>query len=90
MKRGENLTQRGVGRNSLTRKAALIWAFIAVQSPNRVQLFVTPWPTACQVSLSFTISQGLLKAVSIGSTKEQMTKWHQMSERFTGVGSRRA
>ena len=30
-----------------------------------VQLFVTPWTAACQVSLSFTISQTLLKLMSI-------------------------
>ena len=30
-----------------------------------VQLFVTPWIAACQVSLSFTISRSLLKLMSI-------------------------
>jgi len=30
-----------------------------------VQLFVTPWTAACQASLSFTISQSLLKLMSI-------------------------
>ena len=35
--------------------------FNSVQSLNRVQLFVTPWTAACQTSLSFTISQSLLK-----------------------------
>ena len=38
----------------------------AVSSPSRVRLFVTPW-TACQASLSFTISQSLLKLMSIES-----------------------
>jgi len=38
-----------------------------VQSLNRVWLFATPWPAACQASLSFTISQSLLKLMSIGS-----------------------
>ena len=33
----------------------------------RVQLFATSWTTACQVSLSFTISQSLLKFMSIES-----------------------
>ena len=34
---------------------------------SRVQLFVTPWTAAHQASLSFTISQSLLKFVSIES-----------------------
>ena len=34
---------------------------------SRVQLFVTPWTTACQASLSFTISQSLLKLMFIES-----------------------
>ena len=34
---------------------------------SRVQLFVTPWTAARQVSLSFTISQSLLKLMSIES-----------------------
>ena len=38
---------------------------IVVQSLSRVQLFVTPWTVACQVSLSFTISRSLLKLMSI-------------------------
>ena len=32
-----------------------------------VQLFVTPWTAACQASLSFPISQSLLKLMSIES-----------------------
>ena len=32
-----------------------------VQSLSRVQLFAIPWTTACQASLSFTLSQSLLK-----------------------------
>ena len=38
--------------------------FPIVQSPNRVQLFATPWTAACQASLS-TLSQSLLKIMSI-------------------------
>ena len=34
---------------------------------SHVQLFVTSWTTACQASLSFTISQSLLKLMSIES-----------------------
>ena len=42
-----------------------VWSL--VQSLSRVQLFVTPWTAALQSSLSFTISQSLLKFVSIES-----------------------
>ena len=34
---------------------------------SRARLFVTPWTAACQASLSFTISQSLLKLMSIES-----------------------
>ena len=40
-------------------------AFNSVQSLSSVWLFVTPWTAASQVSLSFTISQSLLKLMSI-------------------------
>ena len=40
---------------------------VVVQSLSCVWLFVTPWNAACQASLSFTISQSLLKLMSIGS-----------------------
>ena len=39
----------------------------SVQSLSRVWLFTTPWTAACQVSLSFTIFQSLLKLTSIES-----------------------
>ena len=39
----------------------------SVQALSRVLLFVTPWTAALQASLSFTISQSLLKLMSIGS-----------------------
>ena len=39
--------------------------FSSVQSLSHVQLFVTPWTTACQASLSITNSQSLLKLMSI-------------------------
>ena len=39
--------------------------FSSAQSLNRVQLFVTPWTTACQASLSITNSRGLPKFMSI-------------------------
>ena len=40
---------------------------VVVQSFSHVQLFVTPWTAACQTSLSFIISQSLLKLMSIES-----------------------
>ena len=40
---------------------------VAVQLLSHVQLFATLWLAACQVSLSFTISQSLLKVMSIES-----------------------
>ena len=39
----------------------------SVQSLSHVQLFVTPWIAAHQASLSFTISQSLLKLMSVES-----------------------
>ena len=41
--------------------------FSSVQSLSRVQLFATPWITACQASLSITNSQSLLRLMSIES-----------------------
>ena len=41
--------------------------FIVVQSLRHVRLFVTPWTAAHQASLSFTISQSLLKLMSFES-----------------------
>ena len=38
---------------------------IVVQSLSRIWLFVTPWTAAHQATLSFTISQSLLKLMSI-------------------------
>ena len=38
-----------------------------VQSLSHVWLFATPWTAACQTSLSFTISQSLLKLMFIES-----------------------
>ena len=40
-------------------------SFNSVQSLSHVWLFVTPWTTACQASLSITDSQNLLKLTSI-------------------------
>ena len=44
---------------------SLLSLFSSVQSLSHAQLFVTPWTAACQVSLSITNSQSLLKLMSI-------------------------
>ena len=41
--------------------------FSSVQSLSHVRLFATPWTAARQASLSFTVSQNLLKLMSIES-----------------------
>ena len=41
--------------------------FSSAQSLSHVQLFVTPWTSACQASLSITNSRSLLKLMSIES-----------------------
>ena len=41
--------------------------FIVVQSLSCVQLFATPWTTAHQASLSFSVSRSLLKLMSVES-----------------------
>ena len=43
------------------------FVYANVQVPSRVQLFVTPWTATHQASLSFTLSQSLLKLISIES-----------------------
>ena len=45
----------------------LFTLFSSVQSLSCVQLFVTPWTAAHQASWSFTISQSLLKLMSVES-----------------------
>ena len=47
----------------------IIIIVVVVQSLSRVRLFATPWTAACQTSLSFTISQSLLKLKSIESVR---------------------
>ena len=46
---------------------------VIVQSVSRVQLFVTPWTAAGQAPLSFTISQSLLRLMSIESDGANQT-----------------
>ena len=49
------------------RFQSIIKAVSSVQSLSRVQLLATPWTAACQASLPITISQSLLKLMSIKS-----------------------
>ena len=51
----------------LIGKRRLQFAAAADEPLSRVCLFVIPWTAACQASLSFTISQRLLKLMSIES-----------------------
>ena len=44
--------------------SVIIIQFSSVQSLSHVQLFVIPWTSACQASLSITNSQSLLKLMS--------------------------
>ena len=47
-------------------KVQSIWKmFSSVQSLSHVRVFATPWITACQASLSITISRSSLKLMSI-------------------------
>ena len=47
--------------------ASVLTVNVVVQSFSSVQLFATPWTAARQASLSFTISQSLLKLMYIKS-----------------------
>jgi len=58
--------QRQIGWFGIDIYTLLIYVFSSVQSLSRVQLFVTPWTTACQASLSITNSQSPPKLMSIG------------------------
>ena len=59
----------GFSKNGFTRVNSHVsqWflTFSSVRSLGRVRLFVTPWISACQASLSITISQSSLKLTSI-------------------------
>ena len=54
-----------------TREVPQVWDWnaVVVQSLSDVWLFATPWTTACQASLSLTISWSLPKFVAIESVK---------------------
>ena len=50
-----------------TTASACAYHYVVVELLSHVWLFVTPWTAAHQASLSFTISQSLLKLLSIES-----------------------
>ena len=59
------LTTREAGFSEIGHSVIIVVVF---QSLSHVQLLATPWvAAACQASLSFTISQSLLKLMSIES-----------------------
>jgi len=58
-----------VGGKSVSDRLS-ISDFVVVQSLSRVLLFATPWTAARQASLSVTISQSLLKLMSIKSVMQ--------------------
>ena len=56
---------RGSSLSKLCTRIKLHWlSVVVIQSLSRVWFFVTPWTAACQVSLSLTIFQSLLKVMS--------------------------
>ena len=63
----ESLGLQGDPTSPLWRRSALgfLWKIRPDQSLSRVRLFVTPWTTAHQASLSITNSQSLLKLMFI-------------------------
>ena len=77
----QSMGSQRVGHNWATERIILYlfifwtnidWALVSpyspsVQSLSCVQLFVTPWTTACQAPLSIANSQSLLKLMSIES-----------------------
>ena len=59
--------EHGNHKKSGQQQGGISQHFVVVQSLSRVQLFQTPWTVARQASLSFTISQSLLKLTSVES-----------------------
>ena len=56
-------------KNILQRSQGFCLTFSSIHLYSNVQLFINPWTTACQASLSITSSQSLLKLMSIESVK---------------------
>ena len=61
--------------NYFITKRAVVTIVVAVQSFSHARIFATRWTAARQVSLSFTISQSLLKLMSI----EPIMPFHHLS-----------
>ena len=55
-----------------------LFKFSSVQSFNHVQLFVTPWTTACQASLSITSLWSLLK-LKVHRVSDAIQPFHLLS-----------
>ena len=62
--KAQRSSQPSRGDSSNCQWQCSVWV-AAVESLSRVWLFVTPWTVARQASLPFTISQSLLKLMSI-------------------------
>ena len=59
--------QLGTEHSTGIRNAVVVVVVVDVESLSGVRLFATPWTSAYQASLSFTVSQSLLKLMSIES-----------------------
>ena len=68
-KRKEHFLRTYMSKYAITLSSVLIdnFTLVVVQLLSHVRLFATPWTAAHQASLSFTISQSLLKFTSIES-----------------------
>ena len=66
-KREEHFLRTYMSKYVITLSSVLTDNFTVVQSLSHVWLFMTPWTAAHQASLSFIISQSLLKLMSIES-----------------------
>ena len=62
---GNALQRRRLWRMPLLCLPPILLVVAVVQFHTHVWLFVTSWATACQASLSFSISQSLLRLMSI-------------------------
>ena len=64
----ENPMDRGAWWQSMGSQMSWTWlSDLLFSLLSRIRLFVTPWTAACQASLSFTVSQSMLKLTSIES-----------------------
>ena len=74
-----NKTSRWVSQHVFLLTTPLV-LIVVFQLLSRVWLFATPWTAARQTSLSFTISQMLLKLISIESVmpSNDLDLWHPL------------